>query len=76
MKPLCNEYIKVTFKYLKCMVSSETLLNYPDYKVPLPVHTDTSDKHLGSVIIQNNNTLAFFFNMLIKPQWNYNTTEK
>ena len=36
------------------MVSVETLLSYPDWKLPFTVHTDTYDKQLGSVIIQNN----------------------
>ena len=36
------------------MVSAETLLNYPDWKIPFTVHTDAPDKQLGAVISQNN----------------------
>ena len=34
------------------MISSETLLNYPDLKIPFTVHTDASDKQVGAVISQ------------------------
>ena len=58
------------------MVSHETLLSYPDSKIPFIVHTDASDKQLGSVISQSNKLIAFFSIRLSKPQLNYTTTEK
>ena len=58
------------------MVSAETLLSYPDWKLTFPVHTDASDKQLGTVIIHNNKYIAFFSIILIKPQRNYTTTEE
>ena len=58
------------------MVSSETLLGYPDCKLPFTFHTDASDKQLGAVIIQNKKPISFFYIILSKPQHNYNTTEK
>ena len=58
------------------MVSDETLLSYPDWKLPFTVHTDTSNKQLGAVISQNNKKIAFFSRKLSKPQRNYTTTEK
>ena len=58
------------------MVSAETLLSYPDRKLPFTFHTDASDKQLGALIIQNNKPIAFFSSKLIKPQRNYTTTEK
>ena len=64
------------FKELKRMVSAKTLLSYPDWKLTFPVHTDASDKQLGTVIIHNNKHIAFFSIILIKPQRNYTTTEK
>ena len=58
------------------MVSAETLLIYPDLKLPFTVHTDSSDKNLGAVISQDNKPIAFFSRILSKPQRNYTTTEK
>ena len=62
-----------SFLELKCMVSAETLLSYPYWKIPFTFHTDASDKKLGAVISQNNKLIAFFSIILIKPQHNYNT---
>ena len=58
------------------MVSDETLLSYPDWKILFTVNNDTSDKHLGSIIIQNNKHIALFSRILINPQRNYTTNEK
>ena len=58
------------------MVSAETLLSYSDWKMTFTVHTDSSDKKLGSVISHNNKPIAFFSRRLSKPQNNYTTTEK
>ena len=58
------------------MVSTETLLSYPDWKLPFTVNTDASDKYLGAVIIQNNKPIAFFSMKLSNPQRNHTTTEK
>ena len=58
------------------MVYAKTLLSYPDWKLPLTVNTDDSDKQLGAVINQNNKPIVFFSSKLSKPQSNYNTIEK
>ena len=58
------------------MVSAETLMSYPDWKLQLTVHTDASDKRLGAVISQNNKPTAFCSRKLSKPQRNYNKTER
>ena len=58
------------------MISSETLLIYPYWKLPFTVHTDTYDKQLGAVISQNNKPIAFFSRILSNPQCNYTTTAK
>ena len=42
------------------MVSDDTLLGYPDWKIISTVHTDASDKQLGAVIIQNNKPIELF----------------
>ena len=58
------------------MVSSETMLSYPDWNIPFTVHIDTSDKQLCAVISQNNKHIALFSRILSKTQHNYHTTEK
>ena len=75
-KILCNDALEDSFKELKCMVSSETLLSYPYWKIPSPVHTDASDKHLGDVISQNNKYIVFLSIRLRRPKCNYATNKK
>ena len=58
------------------MLYAETLLSYPYWKLPLTVQTDASGKQLGAVISHNNKPISFLSIILIKPQPNYNTTEK
>ena len=58
------------------MVSSETLLSYPDWKIAFIVHTDVSDKYSDAFIRQNNKPISFFSRILSKPQRNYTTNEK
>ena len=58
------------------MVYIKTLLNYPDWTIPLTVHTDASDKKLCAVISQNNNPIAVFSRISSNPQCEYTTTEK
>ena len=56
------------------MVSADTLLSYPYWKIPFTVHTDVFDKHLGSVISQNNKPIELFSIILSKTQLNYTMT--
>ena len=56
------------------MVYDETLSSCPDLKIPFTVHTNASDKHLGSVISHNNEPISLFSIILSKPQRNYTTT--
>ena len=58
------------------MVSDETLLIYPDWKLPFVVHNDAYYKQLGAVISNNNKHIAFFSRILTNPQHNYTTTKK
>ena len=58
------------------MVSAETLLSYPDWKLPFAVHNDASDRQLGYVISQNNKIISFFSKKLSNSQRNYTTNEK
>ena len=58
------------------MVSTETLKSYLTWKLPFTVHTDVSDKQLGSFISYNNKPIDFFSRRLIKPQHKYTMTKK
>ena len=58
------------------MVSSETLLSDPDWKLLFTVHNYAYDKQLGAAIIKKNKPIALFSRNLIKPRRNYTTTEK
>ena len=75
-KKLCNDALESSFKELKRMISAETLISDPDWKMPFTVHTDASDKQLGAVFSQNKKYISFFSRRLSKPQRNYTTTEK
>ena len=65
-KILWNDELESSFQELKGMVSSETLISYPDWKLPFTVHTYASDKQLGGFIIQNKKPIAFFSRKLGK----------
>ena len=69
-KILCNGALEDSFKGINRMVSSETLLSYPDWKLPFTIQTDISDKQLGSVISQNNKPIYFFSIRLNNPHHN------
>ena len=69
-KILWNDALESSFKELKCMVSAETLMSYPDWKPTFIVQTDASDKQLGAVISKNNKPIAFFSRISRKPQRN------
>ena len=58
------------------MVSTKTLLKYPDWKLPFTFNTDTYDKQLGAIISNNKQRNAFFSIRLRKPQRNCTTNEK
>ena len=67
---LWNDALESSFKELERMISSETLLSYPDWKLPFTIQTDISDKQLGSVISQNNKPIYFFSIRLNNPHHN------
>ena len=75
-KILWNDALEISFKELKRMVSTETLLSYLYRKLLFTFYTDASDKQLGDFIIHNNKPIALFSRKLSKPQRNYTTTEK
>ena len=58
------------------MVSAETLLSYPYWKINFKVHTDAPDKKLGAIMRHNNKPIEFFSIILRKSQDNYTKTDK
>ena len=57
-------------------MAKETILNYPKFDKTFEIHTDASDKQLGSVIAQDGKFLAFYSRKLSSAQRNYTTTEQ
>ena len=47
------------FKDISKMISDETLMNYPDWKIISTVHIDAYEKQVGASTIQNNNQLLY-----------------
>ena len=59
-KILWNDTLESSLKELMCLVSAETLIIYPDWKLTYTVPTDTSDKQSVSIISHNNKPVALF----------------
>ena len=53
-KIVWNEALEDSFKELKHLFFAENLLSYPGWNIPFTVHTDASDKQLGSVVTHDN----------------------
>ena len=64
------------FEDIKKVMAKETILNYPKFGQPFEIHTDASDRQLGSVIAQDGKPLAFYSRKLSSAQRNYTTTEQ
>ena len=59
-KIIWNDPLEYPFKEINRMVSDETLLIYPYWKITFTVNINDSDKQLGAVIRQNNKPIEFF----------------
>jgi hypothetical protein len=64
------------FKEAKALLAADVPLRYPDPNLPYHIYTDTSDLQLGSVIMQQDIPVAFFFRKLTDVQTRYSTIEK
>ena len=71
-----NDVLEISFKESKRMLSGETLLSFPDWKLTFMVHTNSHDKQVGAVISQNNKHVDFLSRRLSKPQRNYTMTDE
>ena len=58
------------------MLYTDTLLNYPEWKIPFTLHTDDSDKQLGAIISNNNKQIALFSILSNNLHSNYTTIYK
>ena len=67
---------QVAFENIKCLVSREVLLTYPDFKETFEIHNDTSHTQLGAVISQKGKPIAFYSRKLNPAQTRYTTTER
>ena len=54
---LWNDKLEVEFRDIKNMVSTETLLNYPEWKITFTVHKYAYYKQLGNVISKMDKTI-------------------
>ena len=64
------------FDLMKKILAHETLLAYPNFKLPFAIHTDASHTQLGAVISQGNKPIAFYSRKLNPAQTRYTTTER
>jgi len=64
------------FDSINKIVSSDTLLAYPNFNEEFVIHTDASKLQLGAFIIQNNQPIALYSRKLNPNQANYTTTER
>ena len=47
------------FEKLKAAISSESVLRLPDFELPFEVHTNTSNKEIGGVLVQEKHLVAY-----------------
>ena len=64
------------FDTMKRIISTSTLLAYPNFNEPFEIHTDASHTQLGSVISQHGKPIAFYSRKLNPAQTRYTTTER
>ena len=64
------------FETMKRIISTATLLAYPNFNEPFEIHTDASHTQLGSVISQHGKPIAFYSRKLNPAQTRYTTTER
>lgn len=71
---------QINFEKLKQLLSSEPILQYPDFNKEFLLTTDASDEGIGAVLSQgvigNDLPIAYASRTLNKAERNYNTTEK
>jgi hypothetical protein len=56
-------------------MAQETIMAYPNFKIPFKIHTDASAYQLGACISQNGKPIAFYSQKMTPAQPRYTTTE-
>ena len=64
---------QVSFQKLKDAITSEPVLRQPDLELLFEVHTDSSDRALGGVLMQERHPVAFESRKLDAAEQRYNT---
>jgi hypothetical protein len=64
------------FDTMKKVMARETILAYPNFKIPFEIHTDASAYQFGACISQNGKPIAFYSRKLTPAQTQYTTTER
>ena len=65
-----------SFGYIKCIVMSNTLSEYPDLNEQFGIHADASEYQIGEVINQYVKPITFYSRKLTGPKIWYTVTEK
>jgi hypothetical protein len=61
---------------MKNIMARETILAYPNFKIPFEINTDASAYQLGACISQNGKPITFYSRKLNPAQTWYTTTER
>jgi hypothetical protein len=64
-----------SFDELKCLLTKQMVLAYPNFAIPFEIYMDASNKQIGSVIQQNGRPLAFYSCKLTNAQTCYTVIE-
>ena len=76
MKLNWTEVHQKAFEDIKEVMAKETILNHLNFNEVFEIHIYVSDRQLGSVISQNEKSLAFYSREPSNIQRNYTTTEQ
>ena len=61
---------------MKATIASEPILRLPSFELPFEVHTDTSEKAVGGVLMQDGHPVAFESRKLNPAKQRYSAHEK